>query len=84
MAPLPEGVTEERYDATADATIAILKYGAGLPFYRQSPLQEMTGVPPAESVLRERFESTANTALGAFIELQQMAADGEALYGDDT
>ena len=84
VAPLPEGVTEERYDATADATIAMMKYGAGLPFYRQSRLQEMTGVPLSESVLWERCESTANAALGVFIELQRMAAEGEVLFGDDT
>ena len=84
VAPLPEGVTEERYDATADATIAIMKYGAGMPYYRQSRLQEMTGVPLSESVLWERCESTANAALGVFIELQRMAAEGEVLFGDDT
>ena len=31
VAPLPEGVKEERYDATCDATIALMRYGGGLP-----------------------------------------------------
>jgi hypothetical protein len=31
VAPLPEGVNEERYDATCDATIALMRYGGGLP-----------------------------------------------------
>lgn len=31
VAPLPESVREERYDATCDATIAVMKYGGGLP-----------------------------------------------------
>jgi hypothetical protein len=30
-APLPEGVAEERYDATCDATIALMRYGGGKP-----------------------------------------------------
>jgi hypothetical protein len=36
--PLPDGVTEERWDLTADVAIALYKYGAGLPFYRLSRL----------------------------------------------
>lgn len=84
VAPLPEGVTEERYDATADATIALMKYGAGLPFYRQSRLQEMTGVPLSESVLWERCEATANAALGVYLELNQLVANSEVLHSDDT
>src|SRR5262249_8206670 len=53
-APLPEGVSEEKYDATCDATIAIMKYGGGLPWYRQARLQESCGVPLPESVAWER------------------------------
>jgi transposase len=44
-APLPEGVAKERYDATCDATIALMRYGAGLPWYRQAGLQAMGGLP---------------------------------------
>ena len=33
-AEAPEGVGEEKYDETARAMIALLKYGSGVPFYR--------------------------------------------------
>jgi hypothetical protein len=31
VAPLPEGVEDEWYDATCDATIALMRYGGGAP-----------------------------------------------------
>jgi transposase len=47
VAPLPEGVAEERFDPTADATFVLLRYGGGLPWHRQAALQRMCGVPLA-------------------------------------
>ena len=44
-APAPEGVGEEKYNAEAAAMIALLKYGAGLPFHRLESLQEGLGIP---------------------------------------
>jgi transposase len=44
-APLPEGVTEEKYEATCDATIALMKYAGGLPWYRQARLQWTVPIP---------------------------------------
>jgi len=38
VAPLPQGVKDERYDATCDATIAVMRYGGGLPWHRQAGL----------------------------------------------
>jgi hypothetical protein len=35
----PEGVGPEKYDETAAAMIAQLKYGSGAPFYRLEQLQ---------------------------------------------
>jgi transposase len=84
QAPLPEGVTEERHDATCDAAIALMKYGAGLPLYRQSGLQTMSGVPLAESTMWERCEETANAALGVYLEVMREAAQGEVMHVDDT
>ena len=42
-APLPEGVPAEKYDPTADVAIALYKYAAGMPFYRQARVQAMCG-----------------------------------------
>jgi transposase len=83
-APLPEGVEDERYDATCDATIALMKYGGGLPWTRQAGLQEMGGVPLSETTMWERCEATADAALGIYQQLLRLAANGELLHTDDT
>jgi transposase len=83
-APLPEGVKEERYDATCDATIALMRYGGGLPWYRQAGLQAMGGVPLSEATMWERCEATADAGLGVFQQLMRQAADGEVMHTDDT
>ena len=41
----PEGVAAEKYDETAAAMIAQLKYGSGIPFYRLERLEEQLGIP---------------------------------------
>jgi transposase len=84
VAPLPEGVEPQRYDATCDATIAIMKYGGGLPWYRQSGLQAMAGVPLSESTMWERCEATADAALSVYLLLMRKAAAGEFIHTDDT
>ena len=44
-APEPEGVGPEKYDETALAMVAELKYGSGMPFNRIENLEERLGVP---------------------------------------
>ena len=44
-APEPEGVGPEKYDETAAATIAQLKYGSGAPFQRIEHLEQRLDVP---------------------------------------
>jgi len=44
-AKLPEDIGEQKYDETATAIIALLKYGNGFPFYRLAQLQKNLGVP---------------------------------------
>lgn len=84
VAPLPEGVREERYDATCDATLAVLRYGGGLPWHRQARLQAMAGVPLSESTMWERCEATADAALKVYLFLLRQAAAGGVIYTDDT
>jgi transposase len=84
VAPLPEGVIEERYDASCDATIALMRYGAGLPWYRQAGLQAMGGVPLSEATMWERCEATADAALGVYLHLRRLGANGEVMHTDDT
>jgi hypothetical protein len=84
VAPLPEGVKEERYDPTCDATIALMRYGGGLPWHRQAGLQAMGGMPLSEATMWERCEATADAAMGIFLRLKRLAADGEVMHTDDT
>jgi transposase len=84
VAPLPDGVNEERYDATCDATIALMRYGGGLPWHRQAGLQAMGGMPLGEATMWERCEATADAAMGIFLSLMRLAASGEVIHTDDT
>jgi transposase len=84
VAPLPKGVKEERYDATCDATIALMRYGGGLPWHRQAGLQAMGGAPLAEATMWERCEATADAAMRVFLHLMCLAAGGEVMHTDDT
>ncbi len=83
-AELPEGVGEGKYDPTADVAIALLKYGGGMPFYRQARLQEACGVPIAESVQFERCEALAEVLLPVYKLLRRLGADGRIFHTDDT
>jgi len=60
---------------TCDVSLALAKFGAGLPWYRLSRLQESFGVPLPESIQFERCEAVANTALPVFLYLRRLAAD---------
>ena len=83
-APLPEGVTDERWDVTADVAIALYKYGAVLPFYRLSRLQSSFEVPLPASTAFERCENVANALLPVLIQMEKLAATAEIFTVDDT
>lgn len=81
-APLPGG--SEKYDATAGAMIALLKYGTGVPFNRLETLQDALGVPLPASTQWDIVEKSADRAHPAYKELIRQAAQGELIYLDDT
>jgi len=83
-AELPEGITEEKYDVTADVMIAIMHYRGAMPFYRLEQLQSMMGVPLPASTQFERAESAADAAHPIFLELERQAAKSRLLHTDDT
>jgi len=55
----PEGVGPEKYDETAAAMIAQLKYGAGTPFYRLEQLEKQMGIPLPAATQWEIVEEAA-------------------------
>lgn len=83
-ASLPDGVWPEKYDATADAAITVMKYGMGMPWNRLERLQELVGVPLPASTQFERCEAVAEAAHPVWLELERQAAGGEVIQGDDT
>ena len=83
-APLPEEAGQNKYDETAGAMVALLKYGSGLPFNRLEKLQESLGLPLPASTQWEIVEKTADKIHPAYSELIRQAAQSELLYNDDT
>jgi transposase len=83
-APLPAGVAAIKYDETADVMMVLLKYGAGLPFYRLEKLQALMGVPLPASTQFMRCEAVADLVYPVYLELARLASCGEVVCGDDT
>jgi len=83
-ADAPEGVGEDKYDESAGAMIAQLKYGTGVPFYRLQNLEKHLGIPLPASTQWEIVEEAAELIKPARDELIREAAQGEVLHNDDT
>jgi transposase len=80
----PEGVGPEKYDETAAAMIAQLKYGSGTPFYRLEQLQGQLGIPLPAATQWEVVEEAAELLKPVRDELIRQAAQGEVMHNDDT
>jgi hypothetical protein len=83
-AEAPEDIGSEKYDATAIAMIAQLKYGAGVPFTRLERMEAQMGIPLPAASQWELMEQGAANAKPAFDHLIRQAAQGEVLHNDDT
>jgi len=83
-AAAPASVGEKKYDETAAAMIALLKYGSGVPFYRLEGLEASLGIPLPASTQWEIVEEIAGVIRPACDELLRQAAQGEVFYNDDT
>ena len=80
----PEGVGPDKYDETAAAMIAQLKYGAGTPFYRLEQLESQLGIPLPAATQWEIVEETAQVIKPARDELIRQAAQDGVVHNDDT
>jgi transposase len=83
-ANVPKEARKQKYDETADALIALMKYGVGTPFYRLSKLQNSLGVPLPASTQWERVEELANSIYPVWQTMINLAAQGDVAYVDDT
>jgi hypothetical protein len=80
----PAGVGERKYDESAAAMIALLKYGCGLPFHRIQRLEQALAIPLPATTQWDVAQQAAATMQPAFAELAQQAAQATVLYNDDT
>jgi hypothetical protein len=77
-------VGDQKYDETATAMIALLKYGCGLPFHRMEKLQQNLGIPMPATTQWELVAAAANTLRAPLHEMIRQAAQGEVVHNDDT
>lgn len=80
----PPDAGESKYDATAAAMIALLRYGSGLPHNRLAKLQASLGIPLPASTQWDVVSGAAPSLAPAHEELIRQAAQGELIHNDDT
>ena len=73
-----------KYDPSAAAMIALLRYGSGLPFKRLERLQGGAGLPLPAATQWDVSEEGAHKIWPAYDELIGQAAQGEVVHNDDT
>lgn len=83
-AKAPPDIGEQKYDATAAAMIALLKYGNGFPFYRLENLQDSIGIPLPASTQWDIVRDLYWHAYPAFDELIRQGAGAKVIHNDDT
>jgi transposase len=80
----PETAGPAKYDETAVAMIALLKYGTGVPFNRLERLQAQLGMPLPAATQWELMAAAAKPLRLALEELIRQAAQGRVMHNDDT
>ena len=83
-AQLPPEALGSKAASSAQAMIALLKYGAGTPFYRLSTIQKYLKTPISASSLWLMLDPLSEVALVVWKRLRYHAAQGEVLHNDDT
>ena len=83
-ATAPEGAGEKKYDESAAAMMAMLRYGSGFPWNRLEGLEENLGIPLPAATQCQIMAETAIPLQPALEELIRQAARGEVAHNDDT
>jgi transposase len=81
---LADGSATQKYGYSARALMAIYKYFAGLPFYRQSSIQKLLGVNLTASTVFDQVERVCDAIYPVYLYLLTLAADADHYYLDDT
>jgi transposase len=80
----PEEAQGEKYDETAVSMIAIMHYGAGMPFHRLDRLQRNLDTPLPASTQWDLVDEGCDLVEPACDELIRAAAQGKVLHNDDS
>jgi transposase len=72
-APPPDGIGDEKYDASATAMVGMLRYGTGMPFNRLEKLQESMGMPVPASTQWDLVRAAADKLQPVLEELVDVA-----------
>jgi len=83
-AKLPEEVGDEKNTVSANALVAIYRYGMGLPHYRLAAMQKAAGVPLPASTQYEMSEMLWTKVVPIYKELIKQAANYSIFHTDDT
>ena len=79
----PEAAGADKYDETAIAIIALLKYGTGVPFQRLERLQGHLGMPLAATTQWDLMAAAWKLLWPVLAELIRRAAQGSVMHNDD-
>ncbi|MFA6119706.1 MAG: IS66 family transposase [Parachlamydiales bacterium] len=79
-----EGKNAPKYDEGAHAIIAMLKYGASVPFYRLEKIQKHLHTPMPASTQWDLMENLGNHLFPIWQSLLKKASDGNKFFIDDT
>lgn len=80
----PDGVDENRFDETAQAMIAIMKYATGVPFYRLGVMAKNLGIPLSPSTQWDLVEKAYDVLEPVMDMLMNHAAQAQLIHNDDT
>jgi len=83
-APVPAAAGQEKYAPSVGVTIAVFRYGTGVPHYRLERFQQSLGVPLPASTQWELLAPLREQAQPIFETLVGQAANSPLLHHDDT
>lgn len=83
-ATAPADAGEEKYSMTVAPTLAVMRYGYGMPTNRLAQMQQDVGVPLPAGTQYELMDAHAQELRPLLDEFLRQAANGEVFYNDDT
>lgn len=83
-APVPAQAGTQKYDPSVGATVALLRYGSGMPHYRLAKLQESLGVPMPASTQWEVMKPLVAHAEPILKAMIHYGANASLIHQDDT